>query len=551
MKGIYYSKLSSTFLILAFLFSSFAHSKKSSFQEIKTLQTPFEWWEQERLKRQKNIDQYVQKNKKSYEWFQSFSVGNAGVPTIMFKAFPLVFPDIWGKGWVDEVGLWERPKSEKLNYPHGVTWGKVFEPIFKVPVLNKLRIMVVNLTCASCHSGRVIGRKGKPQVLIGAPNTTFDPNIWQRKFFKVIADKRYNAANFKKAVKKIKLGTLYKEKRYKAQELLDRAAFMKETDLILKLVKEGLVFRKSRLDNILAPHYGSMAHYLNGGMPGSLEAFSTMVALALPKNKLKDKAFVKSHFGPGPAMVDNTSAWLQDDRILAQWDGILKKPLFRNLGAEVGLVGDPKLVNYENAHYNVKFLSKLPSAPYPFLINSEKAKRGESIYKKTCQKCHGITRFIPLKKIKTDPYRALSLTPQALGIVAKSLKIACQVGNKHNCDLPQDDIIKDRTKNPGYIAMPLDGIWARAPYLHNGSVPTLYHMLIPSERPQKFQRGNINYDKKLVGFEWRLGGRATYNTSLKSFSNRGHEDKKIFFGGIDFKTEKRKREDLLEYLKTL
>ena len=243
--------------------------------------------------------------------------------------------------------------------------------------------------------------------------------------------------------------------------------------------------------------------------------------------------------------------WLQDDRKLAQWDGILKRPLFRNLGAEVGLVGDPKLVNYENAHYNVKFLSKLPSAPYPFLVNSEKAKRGEAIYKKTCQKCHGATRFIPLKRIKTDPYRALSLTPQALKVVATNLKIACKVGNKHNCDLPQNEIIKDRTKNPGYIAMPLDGIWARAPYLHNGSVPSLYHMLVPSERPKKFRRGNINYDKKLVGFKWRKGGRATYNTELKSFSNRGHEDKKVFFGGIDFKAEKGKREDLLEYLKTL
>ncbi|MEC7183657.1 MAG: hypothetical protein VXW15_13140, partial [Bdellovibrionota bacterium] len=202
MKNTTAPRFSSFFLILMILFVNFAHSKNSNFQEIKTLQTPFEWWEQERLKRQKSVDQYVKKNKESYDWFQSFSVGNAGVPTIMFKAFPIVFPDIWGKEWVDEVGLWKRPKSEKLNYPHGVTWGKVFEPIFKVPVLSKLRIMVVNLTCASCHSGRVIGRKGKPQVLIGAPNTTFDPNIWQKKFFQVIQDKRYNAKNFRKAVKK-------------------------------------------------------------------------------------------------------------------------------------------------------------------------------------------------------------------------------------------------------------------------------------------------------------------------------------------------------------
>ena len=91
----------------------------------------------------------------------------------------------------------------------------------------------------------------------------------------------------------------------------------------------------------------------------------------------------------------------------------------------------------------------------------------------------------------------------------------------------------------------------RAPYLHNGSVPTLHHILVPSERPTKFQRGNINYDRSMVGFEWRKKGRATYNTALTGFSNRGHEDKMVFFGGIDFKKEKGKREDLLEFLKTL
>jgi len=538
-------------LLLIFTLPNFAFSKSSGFKEITTSKNPYDWWEKEKVNKQKKIDQYVKKNKESYEWFQSYSVGNAGVPTIMFKAFPIIFPDIWGKNWVSEVGLWKRPSTEKLNYPHGVTWGKVYEPIFKVPVLNKLRIMVVNLTCASCHSGRVIGRKGKPQVLIGAPNTTFDPNLWQQKFFKTVSDKRYNASLFKKAIKKIKLGTLYKDKRYRAQELLDRAAFMKEADLILKLVKEGLDFRKSRLDNILAPHYGPLAHFLKGGMPGSLEAFSTMVALALPQKELKNRNYIKSHFGPGPAMVDNTSVWRQDDRPLAQWDGILKLPLFRNLGAEVGLVGDPKLVNYDTAYYNVKFLSKLPAAPYPFLVNSRKAKRGQAIYKKACQSCHQSTKFLPLKRIKTDPNRALSLTPNALSVVAKNLKLACQVGKKYNCDLPNDDIIKNRTKNPGYIAMPLDGIWARAPYLHNGSVPTLHHILVPSERPKKFQRGNIKYDKSLVGFEWRKNGRATYDTSLTSFSNKGHEDKKIFFGGINFKKEKGKREDLLEFLKTL
>ena len=511
----------------------------------------YQWWEKERKKRQKKIDNYVIKRKESYTWFQNYSIGMAGMPITMFKVLPEIFPDIWGKNWVEDVGLWKRPPSEKILLPHGVTWGKVIEPIVKLPVLNQLRIMVVNITCSSCHTGRVIGPKGKTHVLIGAPNTTFDPNLWQEKFFLTIRDKRYTAENFKKAVKNLKARKLYKQKRYIPQALLDKTAFLKESELILKLVKEALDFRRTRLEKTMKPKYGEIAHLLKGGMPGSLEAFATMVALVIPEEKMKDKAYVESHFGPGPAMVDSTSVWRQKDRPLGQWDGILKHPVFRNLGAEVGMVADPKLVNYKNAHYTVKFLSELTPPPYPFEVNKSKADRGEKIYKKACQSCHSVTKFIPLKRIKTDPYRALSLTPSGLKMVAKNLKIACEVGKKYNCNLPANEIVLDRTKNPGYIAMPHDGLWARAPYLHNGSVPTLYHLLVPSERPSSYRRGNINYDTKNVGFEWRKGGKATYKTEYKGFSNRGHEDKKIFFGGIDFKKEKEKREDLLEYLKTL
>src|ERR1700694_4819378 len=53
-----------------------------------------------------------------------------------------------------------------------------------------------------------------------------------------------------------------------------------------------------------------------------------------------------------------------------------------------------------------------------------------------------------------------------------------------------------------YNALPLGGVWAQAPYLHNGSVPTLYHLLVPSERPTVFMKGRLDYDKKLVGYAW-------------------------------------------------
>ncbi len=54
----------------------------------------------------------------------------------------------------------------------------------------------------------------------------------------------------------------------------------------------------------------------------------------------------------------------------------------------------------------------------------------------------------------------------------------------------------------GYKADALHGIWAQAPYLHNGSVPTLGQLLCPSTRPVTFLRGSAQYDPELVGFEW-------------------------------------------------
>src|SRR5690606_36822110 len=58
-----------------------------------------------------------------------------------------------------------------------------------------------------------------------------------------------------------------------------------------------------------------------------------------------------------------------------------------------------------------------------------------------------------------------------------------------------------KPENPGYIAMQLDGIWLRAPYLHNGSVPTLRALLEPPQcRPVSFYRGYDVLDTSNVGF---------------------------------------------------
>jgi len=104
-----------------------------------------------------------------------------------------------------------------------------------------------------------------------------------------------------------------------------------------------------------------------------------------------------------------------------------------------------------------------------------------------------------------------------------------------------------------YKARSLNGIWATAPYLHNGSVPTLYDLLLPKKRdkdpangeyrPDKFRVGSREFDPYRVGLKSDGYNGFLFDTSHRSNSNAGHP------WGTDL--DKEKRLDLLEYLKSL
>jgi hypothetical protein len=102
-------------------------------------------------------------------------------------------------------------------------------------------------------------------------------------------------------------------------------------------------------------------------------------------------------------------------------------------------------------------------------------------------------------------------------------------------------------KTNGYANAPLDGLWLRAPYLHNGSVPTLRALLFPETRPAQFYRAYDVYDWNDVGFVSNGPDAARegvlFDTRLKGNSNAGH-----VYGQ---QLTPAQREDLLEYLKTL
>ena len=96
-----------------------------------------------------------------------------------------------------------------------------------------------------------------------------------------------------------------------------------------------------------------------------------------------------------------------------------------------------------------------------------------------------------------------------------------------------------------YKARPLDGIWATAPYLHNGSVPTMWDLLQPvASRPRTFHVGSREFDPDKMGFMTTQGPDTfLFDTSIEGNRNTGH----VY--GNNLSDDDRRA--LIEYLKTL
>lgn len=111
-----------------------------------------------------------------------------------------------------------------------------------------------------------------------------------------------------------------------------------------------------------------------------------------------------------------------------------------------------------------------------------------------------------------------------------------------------------------YKARPLNGVWATAPYLHNGSVPTLYHLLLPAkDRPKSFPIGSREFDPEHVGLNILVnapGGsvfvaRNDDGKPVDGNSNEGHEFGTEAARGTETHLDENERRALLEYLKSL
>lgn len=199
------------------------------------------------------------------------------------------------------------------------------------------------------------------------------------------------------------------------------------------------------------------------------------------------------------------------------------------------------------------FILSLEPPPFPAPIDRALARRGQAVFDRRCARCHGTygaegsyqTRVIPAAEVGTDP--ALAGHAGQFG--------APFTAWFHRSFYGELSRLEPRA---GYVAPPLDGVWATAPYLHNGSVQTLAELLDSHTRPTRavLARGRDDYDLERVG--WRsqpladardaaaeagIDPRWILDATAPGYSNRGHT-----YGD---RLDAEDRRALLEYLKSL
>ncbi|HVZ10397.1 c-type cytochrome [Rhodopila sp.] len=429
------------------------------------------------------------------EYYKYGSVGveaASGLPYQVWAVLPEVFADkIDPAGYASFGFLWEKGHATPIGLP--------------VEVVGFQRI---GLNCGLCHIGSVRTAPDAPRVLlIGAPNSTLDLQRYFRFLFAAAQDPRFTADTLIPAI----------ARRFDIS-MLDK---MLLRYVIIPQTRNGLLEQKQQLwwmDTV--PDWGT----------GRVDPFNpAKVQLAhLPWDG-----------SIGAARMVPLWNWQARQNFGLHRDGLNTSLTEIFLNSGIGNGATNKTIDLPGLRRLQDWVGDLKPPPYPFPIDHTLARRGQAVYQAECASCHAFGgdktgQPIPIAQLGTDRHRLDSWTTQAR--------------DAFNGLNDYDWHYSHFRKTDGYVAQALDGLWARAPYLHNGSVPSLADLLRPpAERPVTFWVGYDVYDGEHVGFisngpDAQANGHE-FDTTLLGNANTGH-----LYGTALPEDSKRA---LLEYLKTL
>jgi hypothetical protein len=460
----------------------------------------------------------------------------------------------------------------------------------------------IGLTCAACHTGRFTYQQ--TAVLVDGGAALTDLGKFRAALALAMLFTRYDPFRFDRFAERVMGPRPSEAEKDELREQLDQVLAQGKAlaDLDKSVATRSVVEGFGRLDAL--NRIGNEVFAVDLKYPGNYAAISAPVRFP----HIWDASWfdwVQYNGSIQQPMVRNVGEALGVSSMVNLTSaiggfynsGVKVKTLFE---MEQLLAGQPQ--PQETHSFNGLKAPKWPADILP-PIDETLAAQGAVLYEKNCESCHlprvgspGFwasdkwlppnaagerylhAKLIDISYIGTDSAQAEDMlnrtveVRRALGVGTSSFGKALGevVGNTvdywYNHQTPQvPNAMRDRMNGYrpngiqaklAYKVRPLDGIWATPPYLHNGSVPTLYALLSPvNERPKRFYLGNREYDPKDVGYVYseKLDGGFEMDTTIRSNSNAGHEFKEGPLGngiiGRFLKPDERRA--LVEFLKTL
>jgi mono/diheme cytochrome c family protein len=429
-----------------------------------------------------------------------------GIPYWIWLVLPRLFP-------------------EYLPAPGGyASLGMLAKDGHEMPVgLSKVTIGFerVGINCAICHTGSYRLHPGDPPTIVAtAPSHQMAPQLYVRFLIACASDPRFTADNIMAEIAKNYALPPSDRMVYRMIIPFTRRAILRLKDQDAWM-NDRPDWGKGRIDPFNPVKFRTLRQPVDATIGNSdmqpvwnLNAHAGYVYHWDGLNTNLQEVVLSSAIGDGA-----TTKWV--DRDYSRWNGT-----------------DPRTMSSLRRIQN--YIGTVKPPVYPLSIDPTLVAAGASVFQGACASCHAFGgartgTLIDTAEVGTDPHRLAMWTPASAAAYNA-------YGNAHPWKFSHFRSTK------GYTSVPLDGLWLRAPYLHNGSVPSLADLLEPvDKRPRLFWRGYDVLDGTGVGFESmsaeakRIG--TPFDVTKPGNSNAGHT-----YGTMLAPDQKRA---LLEYLKSL
>lgn len=419
--------------------------------------------------------------------YGSIGAETNGYPYLVWRELPTIFRDRIPNGWSD--------------------FGFVQEPGHELPIgisVRRIAMDRVGFNCGTCHIAE-LEAGGEEMLVLGAPAEQLDLQAYLHFLLDASVDPRLSADSVIASA----------AANGRPINWLDRQALRLIT--MPELKKQAPDLERNFAWMAAKPAHG----------PGRTDA----------GNSWRQRWNMHPERDAKVGTVDFPSVWNQRARLNGwfHWDGNNSSLDERNYSAALAGGATDWLLDRRKLRKVSDWLIDLPAPHFPGVLDPQQVAAGREVYvRANCAGCHdpgnGRTgQVTDIDLVGTDPQRAALFDDEMVRRFG-------DVGKGYSWRFTH------YRSSHGYANMPLDGIWARAPYLHNGSVPDLASLLEPAAtRPKSFYRGCRTYDLARGGYG--CGNGFLFDTTLVGNGNGGHD-----FGTSLTPAEKAA---LLAYLKSL